>query len=503
MRRPPLILAILLVAAGSGCSHGPVARHPVAGVQTHRKSTTASESAATGIDKIQHVVMVVQENRSFDSYFGTYPGATGIPMKNGQPAVCLPRTDGQPCVRPFHDPQDVNDEGPHGSKGYAEAFNNGAMNGFIQAAERERKGCSAHPEAALCAYTDVTSVAGYHDQREIPNYWAYAKHFVLQDHMFAPTLSWSLPAHLYELSEWSAYCKNHSPFSCKNALDNYESSYYGKPSNPHPIFAWTDLTYLLHRYGVSWRYYVEGGHQPDCGNADVITCKGIRQSAGTPGIWNPLPSFDTVKVDKQLGNIQPIRNFYTAAKSGQLPNVTWIAPSQMDSEHPPARVSDGQSYVTGIINAVMNSPDWSSTAIFLSWDDWGGFYDNVAPPKVDENGYGIRVPAMVISPYARAGYVDHQVLSQDAYLKFIEDRWLGGQALNPKTDGRPDPRPDVRETNPQLGNLLTDFNFDQSPLPALVLPQRPKTDLVEPPGYPSAAKACTGKCASAGFGGAG
>ena len=101
--------------------------------------------------------------------------------------------------------------------------------------------------------------------------------------------------------------------------------------------------------------------------------------------------------------------------------------------------------MTRLVNAVMRSPDWSSTAIFLAWDDWGGFYDHVDPPKVDGAGYGLRVPGIVISPYARRGYVDHQMLSFDAYAKFIEDDFLGGQRLDPKTDGRPDPRPDVRE----------------------------------------------------------
>ena len=499
MRRPPLILAILLLSA-TACSQGHSSHHRVAGVQTRLRQSTAAQAAGTGIDKIQHVVVIIQENRSFDSYFGTYPGVNGIAMKNGQAAVCLPRSGGKPCVRPFHDRADVDDEGPHNLSGFKADIAGGAMNGFITQAEKERQGCKNKQTLALCAYTDVTSVAGYKDQREIPNYWAYAKHFVLQDHMYSPSVSWSLPAHLYELSEWSAYCKNHNPSSCTTSIDNYESSYYGH--NPHPIFAWTDLTYLLHRYGVSWRYYVEGGNQPDCGNADTLTCRGIRQGASTPGIWNPLPSFDTVHVDKQLQNIQQLSKFYTAAKSGQLANVTWIAPAQMDSEHPPGRVSDGQAYVTGLINSIMQGPEWNSTAIFLTWDDWGGFYDNVVPPRIDGSGYGIRVPGLVISPYARAGYIDHQTLSQDAYLKFIEARWLGGQALNPKTDGRPDPRPDVRETNPKLGNLLTDFDFNQSPIPALVLPQRPQTDLTEPSGYPSASQGCTGKCASAGFGGA-
>jgi phospholipase C len=143
------------------------------------------------------------------------------------------------------------------------------------------------------------------------------------------------------------------------------------------------------------------------------------------------------------------------------------------SEHPPALVSAGQTYVTGLINALMQSPDWDSTAIFLTWDDWGGFYDHVVPPVVDRNGYGLRVPGIVISPYAKQGMIDHQILSHDAYNKFIEDDFLGGARLDPSTDGRPDPRPDVRETNPILGNLAFDFDFNQAPRPPLVLPVHP------------------------------
>ena len=105
----------------------------------------------------------------------------------------------------------------------------------------------------------------------------------------------------------------------------------------------------------------------------------------------------------------------------------------------------GQAYVTRIINAVMRGPEWNSSAIFLAWDDWGGVYDNVAPPHVDGRGYGIQIPALVISPYSRPGCIDHQQLSFDAYLKFIEDDFLRHARLNPATDGRPDSRPDVRE----------------------------------------------------------
>src|SRR6476659_7802213 len=168
-----------------------------------------------------------------------------------------------------------------------------------------------------------------------------------------------------------------------------------------------------------------------------------------------------------------MRQLFGMAKRGRLPAVSWVIPSNRVSEHPPSLVTAGQSYVTSVVDAVMRSPDWGSTAIFLTWDDWGGFYDHVPPPRVDGSGYGLRVPGLVISPYARTGYVDHQTLSFDAYLRFIEDDFLGGQRLDPRTDGRPDSRPTVRENVPILGNLINDFNFHKHPRPALELPPWP------------------------------
>jgi phospholipase C len=168
-----------------------------------------------------------------------------------------------------------------------------------------------------------------------------------------------------------------------------------------------------------------------------------------------------------------VRHFYRAAANGTLPKVSWVIPNDKVSEHPPALVSRGQAWVTGLVNAVMRGPGWNSTAIFLTWDDWGGFYDHVVPPVVDRNGYGLRVPAIVISPYARRGFVDHQTLSFDAYAKFIEDDFLSGERLDPTKDGRPDPRPSVRENVPILGNLVRDFDFRQKPRPPLLLPTHP------------------------------
>jgi len=274
------------------------------------------------------------------------------------------------------------------------------------------------------------------------------------------------------VSEWSAVChRQGDPSSCVNSLYVPGDINPGGPDNPKS-FAWTDLTYLLHKQHVSWKYYVAEGTQPDCDDGAAV-CAPRPQKKGTPQIWNPLPWFDTVRENGELGNIQTIDHFYPDARNGTLPAVSWIVPNAEMSEHAPASLSTGQAYVTGLVNAIMQGPNWDSTAIFVSWDDGGGFYDHIAPPTVDANGYGMRVPGLVISPYARKGYIDHQTLSFDAYVKFIEDVFLGGQRLDPRTDGRPDPRPAVRENAALLGDLVRDFDFNQPPRKPMVLPVKP------------------------------
>jgi len=455
-------------------------------------ATHKAAPAPEGIHNIRHVIIMMQENRSFDSYFGTFPGADGFPTKDGKIRVCCPNPVTGQCVAPYHDPLDANVGGPHDQASSTKDVDNGKMDGFVTT-DLSSSACSnkENPDFAIKCKSDVM---GYHDGRDIPNYWAYAKAFVLQDHMFEPNASWSLPTHLFELSAWSAYCTKHDdPQSCVNALDRpglppdiYIPGWYEKKSHAtgkvsrasNPIYAWTDITYLLHHNHVSWGYYVVKGPEPDCEDDAEKNCPQPEQSAGTPGIWNPLPYFDTVKDDGDLSRIQPIENFYKQAGEGNLPSVSWIVPSGLVSEHPPSLISAGQTYVTGLINAVMKGKNWKDCAIFLAWDDWGGFYDHVVPAKVDENGYGIRVPGIVISPYAKKGYIDKQVLSFDAYLKFIEDDFLGGMRLDPKVDGRPDPRPTVREDVAILGDLKNDFDFNQTPLPPLILPDRPNTDMI-------------------------
>jgi phospholipase C len=429
-----------------------------------------------GIHKIKHVVIIMQENRSFDSYFGTFPGADGIPMDRGEPLVCSFDPKTHKCIEPFHDPHDRNIGGPHDHLNAVHDINHRLMNGFVwQERAVLHRACAFRNDPSCSVSPDRIDVMGYHDAREIPNYWAYARNFVLQDHMFQPDTSWSLPAHLFAVSEWSAKCSRRGdPMSCVNAIQSPRlPPGAARSSGQHPNYAWTDLTYLLHKHHVPWRYYVFKGREPDCEDDGAMFCKPKAQSAKTPGIWNPLPWFTDVRQNRQLRNITSVDHFFRAARRGTLPAVSWVIPNDKVSEHPPALVSAGQAWVTTLVNAVMRSPNWSSTAIFVTWDDWGGFYDHVAPPVVDRNGYGLRVPGLVISPYARRGFIDHQILSFDAYAKFIEDDFLHGERLDPATDGRPDPRPTVRENVPILGNVVKDFDFRQKPRPPMLLTTYP------------------------------
>jgi phospholipase C len=412
-------------------------------------SHNATAAPPTGIHKIKHVIVIVQENRSFDEYFGTYPGAHGLPAK--KPCLPAPQIGAGVCVKSYVNHADSNAGGPHQSASSKADVDGGKMDGFAKEA------------GAVCKSKTNCPVMGYHVKTDIPNYWSYAKHFTLDERFFESDASWSLPAHMFAVSAWSADCSNPAdPMTCVGTLQPKNRT----AKNPRP-FAWTDLTYLMHKYDVSWGYYLDHGAQT------------ASNPQGVPKIWNPLPGFTDVKADGQEKNIQPLTSFMSQAKAGTLPEVSWIVPDAADSEHPPALISRGQAYVTRIINAVMESKDWDSTAIFLQWDDWGGYYDGVVPPKVDKLGYGIRVPSIVISPYARKGFLDNGDLSSDSYLRFIEDDFMTSHRLNPKTDGRPDPRPDVRES--LAGDISRDFNFNQKPLPPLVLNPCPPTTLTPKP----------------------
>jgi phospholipase C len=477
--------AVAISALAGGSDARAAAESPAAPTAARRIAP-----ASPGLEKIKHIVIIMQENRTFDGYFGTFPGADGLPRDAaGNIDVCIPNpldASGE-CARPFHDTRDRNVGGPHAYEDSVVDVNGGKMDGFVKVFKSARERC-LKKFLPGCGGADAKhpDVMGYRDESDIPNYWRYARDFVLQDHMFAQVNSWSLPAHLFMVSAWSARCKNDDPFSCVNDVIRPPDA--RRPQGlDDVIYAWTDITHLLHANDVPWAYYVFKGNEPDCRDESTITCRPEPQEAATPGIWNPLPLFTTVKDDGQLDDIKSVNEFDRAARTGKLPSVSWVIPNSVVSEHPMSKVSAGQAYVTGLVNELMCGPDWDSTAILFSYDDWGGFYDHVVPPDVDQNGYGIRVPGMVISPYAKHGMIDSQILSHDAYLKLIEDAFLGGQRLDPLTDGRPDPRPTVREDVPILGDITASFDFSQAPREGYTLDPNPGKG-------PAVAQACpTGK----------
>lgn len=442
--------------------------------------------------KIKHVIVIMQENRSFDSYFGTFPGADGL-----KAGTCVPLDPTHPhngCVQPFHDQVDANSGGPHGVSQAERDLDDGVttakQDGYVagQIAAGSNGICVREPNNPFCAGSLAGTlrhdVMGYHTDAEIPNYWAYAKTFVLQDAMFEGVRSWSLPSHLDLISEWSAKCRDEKDATtCHSALRPDLPS--GKTRYP-----WVNLFQLLDIGQVSWKYYLGEGNEPDCDDGEM-TCAPRVQTGTVPSIWNPAPFFSSVKAEGQKyldRHVLKVDQFLSDVQNGTLPSVSWIVPSDAYSEHPPNGVTAGMEYVTSLVNAIMRSRYWSDTAIFLTWDDWGGFYDHVVPPNVDANenktspvqGFGIRVPGIMISAWARPGTIDHGIYSFASYARLMEDLFLGGRRLVPAELGNPDARPTIRDALQQvsyfdgrvapMGDLLSEFDFNQQPLPPLILP---------------------------------
>jgi len=439
-----------------------------------------ARSPAAG--KIKHVIIIMQENRSFDSYFGTFPGADGIPS-----GVCMPIDPSNPqngCIQPYHNGLDANAGGPHSNLAAQLDLDDGIthakLDGFV-AQQIEGAAHGAHPYQFILQGVQLHDVMGYHTAEEIPNYWAYAKNFVLQDHMFAGVRSSSFPIHVDMTSEWVAKCADQTDVS----------TCYTFPyllHNRETRFPWANFFQLLDTHNVSWKYYLGEGTEPDCESGEM-TCEPVIQNPETPSGWNPAKFYSYVREQPygyRMKHIHVTNHFLVDIKLHKLPQVVWLIPSDVYSEHPPHSITAGMMYVTALVNAVMNSSYWNDTAIFISWDDWGGFYDHVVPPNVDTNntptpiqGYGQRVPGLLVSAYARHGYIDHGVLSFDSYPRFIEDVFMDGARLVPAELGLPDKRPTIRDalrqvryfdgTTAPIVDLADEFDFTATPQPPLVL----------------------------------
>jgi phospholipase C len=393
--------------------------------QTKSTLPAPRKDAPAGIEKIHHIIWIIQENRTFDNYFGNYPGADGFP-----PETCLPVLPGASrCIKPFHMPEGPSCDMSHDWNAAHAAWDNGQMDGFVWA-----EGSN---------YT-----MGYLDQRDIPNYWAYAHRYVLADRFFSSLTGPSMPNHMYTVAAQSGglitnVCsQDHEMDELKAVMDDDDG------------FSFASMVKLLAAHDVSWKYYVETRGPLPKGQNDP--CHVFAPEPHQLGLWNPLPGFKAVRDNPGLMNhLVDLKQFENDLSKGTLAAVSWIVPDFQDSEHIPAPAAQGMWYVTRLVNAVMRSKYWADSAIFITWDDYGGFYDHVPPPQMDAYGYGPRVPLLIISPYAKQGYVTHQQGDLTAMLRFVEERF---------------DLPHLTARDHYTGDMSDAFDFNQSPNPPLIIP---------------------------------
>jgi phospholipase C len=401
-------------------------------------------SAPAGINKINHVIFIIQENHSFGNYFGTFPGADGIP-----PGTCLPTLPGSStCVKPFHMPKNAPPcDLPHGWQNAHADYNNGRMDGFVWA-----EGSS---------YT-----MGYYDERDIPNYWAYARNFTLCDHFFSSLAGPSFPNHMYTVAAQSGgIIGNVSTLKqLQELMDDQDG------------FDFASIVDLFEKANVSWKYYRETSPTP--APPEEVSRPNFYDWFPEPkqfSLWNPLPGFKTIRNDPaRMARLVNQSEFYGDLEHGTLPAVSWLIPRENDSEHPPEPVmpvGQGMWYVTRLVNAVMSSPSWQDSVIVITWDDWGGLYDHVVPPVADAFGFGPRVPTIVISPYAKPGYISHYSYDFTSVLKFMEKRWS---------------LPHLTLRDDRAYDMTDCFDFDRKPNSPLVIPI--------PPNLPSIVTGRNGIC---------
>jgi phospholipase C len=346
-----------------------------------------SARAAAPRTPIHHFITLMQENHTFDNYFGTYPGADGIP-----PGTCVPldpRKGRKPCFKPFHigsnpiAPRDLD----HSRATARLQFNGGRMDGFISSLRRRNQ--------------DGRLAMGYRNGDDLPFYWNLADDYVLYDRFFSPAFGGSYLNHVY----WAT--ASPGPFG----QDRVPEEGLG---NLPTIFD------RLQKAHVTWKFYVQN-YDP---RLNYRTFKEFPGNRASQVIWVPILNFARY-IDNPafMRHVVPLRQYFKDLDNGTLPEVSYIAPSG-PSEHPPSNLASGEAFVRGLINALMDSREtWRSSAFLLAYDDWGGWYDHVKPPQVDNFGYGFRVPAILVSPYARQGYIDSTTLDFSSILRFIEDNW--------------------------------------------------------------------------------
>jgi len=379
---------------------------------------------------IKHVVFIMKENQSFDDYFGVYPYGPDDALRDNPTVrdlsvpygiqgnaseIAVPNYPGLGWLLGYSHLRYLNSSTQanpgEGWVAYRGDWDWGRMDGFV-------------------TYSGPQSLV-YVSYEQIPFYWDYAEEYVLCDNYYAPVMSETLPNRLASLAGFAPV-----------------SNDYGPP----PYVPLNDtIFYQLTEHGVSWGYFELFSTTRDPPSSEIYPLNSISGFASDTAYMN---------------RVENISVFLSEARNGSLPAVSFVMPFGLAgedgvpdvSEHPPANITLGQDWTVNLVDAVMEGPDWNSSAIFITWDEWGGFYDGVPPPQLNAFGYGGRVPMLVISPYAKEDYVDSALLNHDSVLNFIDYNW-----------GLPYLGPWVASS----GSLLSAFDFAQKPRPPIVLGPTP------------------------------
>jgi phospholipase C len=441
-------------------------------------------ASAASSSKIQHLIFIIQENRSFDNFYGVYPGANGL---SNAPACC-PSSLGAAAAMspPFHANVSkpvliVGDELPPGQM-YPDSNDNltlgpAAAGSDVRPFLLPSLSIGDLTHAWRAAYTDwnggkmngfivgehSSDTMGYYNRTDIPYYWDYADNFVLDDNFFSSLMGPSFPNHLYIASGSAGNGTLANPHNFGwivngTVIDNPPQCATDVSICVDLSLTWASMAQSLSEHGITWKWYTGAANYTQASYWDVL----------------PVFSYFQQHPDQIKQNVVSTQSFVDSALAGSLPSVSWIMPGSKwappvapftnrpsvadcgTSDHPPARPDCGMDYVSYLVNAVMKSSEWSSTAIVVTWDDYGGFYDHVPPPQVGAAGEGFRVPTLVISPYAKHGFVDHTPYEFSSLLSLVESNF-GLPSLGQRDS-----------VGIGKNDMMNSFDFNQDPQPSLL-----------------------------------
>jgi phospholipase C len=371
-------------------------------------SAYASSSDNETSTPIQHLIVVMQQNHTFDNYFGTYPGANGIPANTCMP-VSLSDKQNTSCISPYDMGSYPVTDLSHSESTFSLQYQDGKMTGFVDALTKLNQ--------------DGKLTMGYFDDHDIPFYWNLADQYVLFDNYFTSAHTGSIMNRMFSITGQP-----------------------GSEDNRIPANGFGDIPTIFDRLqerGISWKYYIRD-YNP------AFNYRALKELDYLPPQiqWVPLLSFDRFLDDPELSShIVDFSEYYTDLQNGTLPAVSYVLLLGA-TEHPISDPQLGQITTRTMIQTLMESDSWKSSALLITYDDWGGWYDHVPPPQVDKYGYGFRVPTMLVSAYARQGYIDHTQLDHTSLLKFIETNW----GIKP-----------LAERDAKANNFTSAFDFTSPP----------------------------------------